>query len=474
MSEAPAPEVMRLGFSGQDAPSLEDLQNCIHCGFCLPACPTYIATGHELESPRGRLHLIRGVLDGKVEATERLISHLDLCLQCRACETACPSSVPYGRIMEDARASIVADPAVRPSSWTWRTLLLRRVLTAPWLLRLLLGGARVSQRLGLRALVRGRVGDYLPQRLRDLEAQGPVLRGAPFRRRGTLASPAEAGERVALLLGCVQGEIYPQTHEATVRVLARLGCEVVAPERQVCCGALHTHAGDAETARDLARRNIEAFEHARVDAVIVNAAGCGAAMKEYGRLLRNDRRWAERAEQFASKVRDVLEFVADRDFEHGLGRVEDLGDAAGRLPPGARAGHPRGASPHPARDPRPRPAGAGDARSLLRIGGHLLRGAAGDVAHGPRRQARRHRPHGRLDRRDGEHRLHPADRVRPARHRLAGDGPARHRAACPLVCCGGPVGRPAGRANTGSSLTLVCGGLPPTPPFRRSVRTVVS
>ena len=321
MSEAPAPEVMRLGFSGEDAPSLEDLQNCIHCGFCLPACPTYIATGHELESPRGRLHLIRGVLDGKVEATERLISHLDLCLQCRACETACPSSVPYGRIMEDARASIVADPALRPSSWTWRTLLLRRVLTAPWLLRLLLGGARVSQRLGLRALVRGRVGDYLPQRLRDLEAQGPVLRGAPFRRRGTLASPAEAGERVALLLGCLHGEIYPQTHEATVRVLARLGCEVVAPERQVCCGALHTHAGDAETARDLARRNIEAFEHARVDAVIVNAAGCGAAMKEYGRLLRNDRRWAERAEQFASKVRDVLEFVADRDFEHGLGRV---------------------------------------------------------------------------------------------------------------------------------------------------------
>ena len=149
-----------------------------------------------------------------------------------------------------------------------------------------------------------------------------MLRSRPFRRRGTLASPPAASTRVALLLGCMHGEIYPQTHEATVRVLARLGCEVVAPERQVCCGALHSHAGDADTARDLARRNIEAFEHAQVDAVIVNAAGCGAAMKEYGRLLRNDRRWAERATRFDERVFDVLEFVAERDFEDGLGRVE--------------------------------------------------------------------------------------------------------------------------------------------------------
>ncbi len=323
MSDAPIQRLVARGFSGEDTPALEDLQNCIHCGFCLPACPTYIATGHELESPRGRLHLIRGVLDGKVEATERLISHLDLCLQCRACETACPSSVPYGRIMEDARASIVANPEVRPRSWMWRTLLLRRVLTAPWLLRLLLTGARVSERLGLRALARGRLGRVLPRKLRDMEAQAPSLRRRPFRLRGPLARPREAGLRVALLLGCVHGEIYPQTHAATVRVLARLGCEVVAPERQVCCGALHSHAGDAQTARDLARRNIEAFEHERVDAVIVNAAGCGAAMKEYGRLLRNDRRWAERAEAFSERVRDVLEFVAERDFEPGLGRVEE-------------------------------------------------------------------------------------------------------------------------------------------------------
>ena len=140
----------QLSFLGEDTPALEDLQNCIHCGFCLPVCPTYVATGHELESPRGRLHLIRGVLDKKVEATERLLSHLDLCLQCRACETACPSSVPYGRIMEDARASILKNTEARPQSWALRQLALRHVLTKPWILRGVFGVARTLEQFGLR------------------------------------------------------------------------------------------------------------------------------------------------------------------------------------------------------------------------------------------------------------------------------------------------------------------------------------
>ena len=333
------------GFRGEDAPALEDLRNCIRCGFCLPACPTYLATGHELESPRGRLHLIRGVLDGKVAATERLISHLDLCLQCRACETACPSSVPYGRIMEDARAAIAANDAARPRGWTLRRLLLRHVVAKPWALRSLLGAARAAERLGLRALARGRLGRRLPRRLRELEAQVPPLRGAPFRRRGLLARPRGARLRVALLAGCVHGELYPRTHEATLRVLARLGCEVIAPERQVCCGALHAHAGDPEAARDLARRNIEAFEAVDVEAVVVNAAGCGAAMKEYGRLLRRDPRWADRAERFSSIVRDVLEFVAAQDFARGLGRVE----AAATLQDACHLAHAQGVREAPRR-----------------------------------------------------------------------------------------------------------------------------
>ncbi|MSQ30416.1 MAG: 4Fe-4S dicluster domain-containing protein [Dehalococcoidia bacterium] len=320
-----------MKFVGPDIPSLADLQNCIHCGFCLPACPTYIATGQELESPRGRLHLIAAVRDGRIEATDRTLTHLDRCLQCRACETACPSAVPYGRIMEDARASIMANaPAAQPTAWRLRALALRHVLARPAMLRRLLALGRLYSRSGLQRAVRGPLRGplrrLLPARLARLESSIPVLSAPPFRATGTLTRPAGATARVAMLLGCVHGEIYPNMHEATVRVLTHAGCEVVAPPAQVCCGALHAHAGDAETARALARRNIAAFEAAglggSLDAVIVNAAGCGAAMKEYGRLLRDDPRWAERAERFAASVRDVLEYVAGRDFAHDLGPVD--------------------------------------------------------------------------------------------------------------------------------------------------------
>lgn len=312
-----------LRFVGPDTPSAADLANCIHCGFCLPSCPTYLATGQELESPRGRLHLISAVHDGRIEATDRVLGHLDQCLQCRACETACPSAVPYGRIVEDARAALMANPpAERPPAWRWRALVLREVLARPRRLRAALALGRMYRASGFQRAARGPLARLLPPRLRHLEAAMPSLPARPFRRTGVLATPPRPKRRVALLLGCVAGDLYPQTHEATVRVLERLGCEVVAPAAQGCCGALHTHAGDAETARALARRNIAAFQAAGVDAVIVNAAGCGAAMKEYGRLLRHDPRWAARAEAFAGSVRDILEFVADEGVPDGLGRVE--------------------------------------------------------------------------------------------------------------------------------------------------------
>ena len=312
-----------LGFVGGDRPALSDLQNCVHCGFCLPVCPTYIATGQELESPRGRLHLIRGVVEGRAEVTPALLGHLDLCLQCRACETACPSSVPYGRIMEDARASTMARGVRRrPISWTLRALVLRQVVARPRVLRALFVVGRAYTRSGLQQRMRGDWRRALPPRLRALEAQAPVLDARPYRRTGNVARPVQPRMRVALLLGCMQGELYPRVHEATVRVLERLGCEIVAPADQSCCGALHAHAGDAGAARSLARRNIATFEAARVDAVIVNAAGCGAAMKEYGRLLRHDPGWSERAQALSSKVRDVLEFVADQPPGDGPGPID--------------------------------------------------------------------------------------------------------------------------------------------------------
>jgi glycolate oxidase iron-sulfur subunit len=315
---------MPRGFAGPDIPALVDVRNCIHCGFCLPSCPTYLATGSELESPRGRLHLIGAVLDGRIEVNDHVLPHLDLCLQCRACETACPSGVPYGRIMEDARAAIVAQGVTRrPRTWTLRMALLRGVIARPRVLRAVLAPARAAARLGLHRLARPLLRRVLPARAPAIEAQGAALRRRPFRRSGLLARPEAARARVALLTGCVHGELTPAMHEATVRVLARLGCEVVAPPAQGCCGALHAHAGDAEAARALARRNIEAFEAAHVDAVIVNAAGCGAAMKEYGRLLRHDAAWRARAERFASTVRDVTEYIAGIEgFERGLGHLE--------------------------------------------------------------------------------------------------------------------------------------------------------
>ncbi len=302
-----------LTFVGPDIPSAGDLRNCIHCGFCLPTCPTYVATGHELESPRGRLHLIDAVRDGRIDATARVLDHLDLCLQCRACETACPSGVPYGRIMEDARASILANaPSDQPPTWRLRALALRQVVAKPRVLRLTLFPARIYSATGLQSLVRRFLAPRLPSAFSRLESVAPDLRRRPFRRRGNLARPAGATARVALLTGCVHGEFFPQTHVATIRTLAAVGAAVVAPPTQGCCGALHSHAGDAEAARDLARNNIATFEQAGVDAVIVNAAGCGAAMKEYGHLLDEDLLWAERAERFAGTVQDITEFVASR------------------------------------------------------------------------------------------------------------------------------------------------------------------
>src|SRR5690606_9366575 len=221
-AEQTAADRHALRFVGEDIPALADLQNCIHCGFCLPSCPTYVATGQELESPRGRLHLIHGVLTGRTEASDRLLGHLDLCLQCRACETACPSSVPYGRIMEDARAAIMANPArERPRSWTLRAFVLREVLARPRRVRAALTLGRLYSRTGLQRAVRGPLRRWLPASLARLEALAPVLDRPPFRQTGALTSPSVRPEspssapRVALLLGCVHGELYPQMHEAT-------------------------------------------------------------------------------------------------------------------------------------------------------------------------------------------------------------------------------------------------------------------
>ena len=295
----------------------EDLARCVHCGFCLQACPTYVVLAMETESPRGRIHLARALTEGRVGPTPSVLRHFDLCLQCRACETACPSGVPYGRIMEGARALVQSGPA-RPASWRLRSLLLRLLFAAPWRLRLLFSLLRLYQRSPLAPLA----GRFLPRPLREMEAFVPRVPDRFFAAKRILAEPASAPRSsVALLTGCVMPLAYPRSHEATVRVLQRNGCRVLAPADQVCCGALHLHNGDPEAARRLARRNIDVFLATGVDAVVVNAAGCGSVMKEYGELFENDPRYAEKAERLASIVKDVSEFLAGLPFTPPKGRL---------------------------------------------------------------------------------------------------------------------------------------------------------
>jgi glycolate oxidase iron-sulfur subunit len=295
----------------------EDIARCVHCGFCLQACPTYLELGMETDSPRGRIALVDALTSGRAAASPSLLQHLDLCLECRACETACPSSVPYGRIMETARATVVEDGR-RPLAWRLRIGAMRQLLPHRRRLTALMAGARLYQRSPFKAFVqRTGVLRRLAPPLAAAEASLPELPARPFT---PSPQPASLTRRVALLTGCVMPHLYPRTHEATVRVLNRLGYRVEFPESQTCCGALNLHGGDRVFARQLARRNIDAFLGAGIEAVIVDSAGCGSTMKEYGELLAGDGRYAQRAARMASITRDVLEFVA----EHDLGELGEV------------------------------------------------------------------------------------------------------------------------------------------------------
>jgi glycolate dehydrogenase iron-sulfur subunit len=295
------------------------LRQCIHCGMCLEACPTYQITRLETESPRGRIHLMINMLEGgPISDTSRL--HLDRCLACRACEVVCPSGVPYGHLIEAARTVIAEDAAPRRGwlSGRLRRLALDMLADPPSLARAaaVLG---LYERLGLRRLAHT-IGlmRVLPRGLRRLEALYPPF-GRP-RYRAPSPPPAPRA-RVALLLGCVMRVAYGDVHTAAARILARQGIAVIEAPAQTCCGALHAHAGEREDARALARRNIEAFEAAEVDVVVVDAAGCGAQLKGYGDLLAHDAVWSARGAAFAAKVRDVNEYLVEVAGER-LGRLD--------------------------------------------------------------------------------------------------------------------------------------------------------
>jgi len=319
---APAPLAGRAGGGAATAlasaidAQRERLLPCVHCGFCLPACPTYVRLGDEADSPRGRLDLMRAVVEGRLDpAADAFQTHIDRCLGCRACEPVCPSGVEYGALLEVARDTARRHGPAAPLTG----LLLGVIGSRPLRAAFFLAGrvARASGLAGLGARVLPGVGPLRGARLglAMLASSRPWRPPSPARagidRPTSTAAPRARPERVGLLTGCVQEGLYARVNRASVRVLRANGYQVVEVPRQDCCGALHAHGGNLERARSLARRNIDAFEAAGVELVVVNAAGCGAAMKDYGTLLERDEPWAARARAFARRVRDVSEPLAD-------------------------------------------------------------------------------------------------------------------------------------------------------------------
>ncbi|HEX9109914.1 MAG TPA: glycolate oxidase subunit GlcF [Terriglobales bacterium] len=310
----PNPESGRGAFDPHHPPSTDLIDKCVHCGFCLATCPTYALWGEEMDSPRGRIYLMKLGLkeDGQVQLDPTFVNHMDNCLGCMACLTSCPSGVQYDKLIEATRAQIERNYP-RPIAERILRKMLFEVFPRPERLRWLLGPMRIYQRSGLQSLVR-RSGllKLLPASLSAMENLMP----SPPRNTSDRVLPERVeaqGERrlrVGLLLGCVQSVFFPEVNAATARVLAAEGCEVVIPKDQCCCGALMIHAGEEKAALDYARRTIDAFEGAQVDRVVSNAAGCGSNLKDYGYLLREDTRYAERAKAFSAKCRDISEVLA--------------------------------------------------------------------------------------------------------------------------------------------------------------------
>ncbi len=285
-------------------------QDCIHCGLCTASCPTYIETGDENDGPRGRIYLMRSVVDGRLGLSDEVREHLDLCLDCRACVSACPSGVQYGRLIEPFKVAMQRSAPPERREGLLSRLILQKLFPYPGRVKAALAPARLLQKLGMIDLAES-VGltRLLPSTLGRMQAMLPKLGARGSRLPAILPPIGPKRARVALFLGCVSDALYPETNAATARVLQRNGCEVVVPRAQVCCGAIHYHSGIEKPAVDFAHANMEAFNPDDVDAIIVNAAGCGAMLKEYHHLLPAEEHDA--ATRFTAKVRDISEFLIE-------------------------------------------------------------------------------------------------------------------------------------------------------------------
>ncbi len=307
----------------REGPAQSDLDKCVHCGLCLNACPTYRELGVEMDSPRGRIYQMNEVANG-APMTPSYVEHLDLCLACRGCETACPSGVPYGRMIEAARAGIESQRATSWGNRLLKTLIFEKLLPSPAALQMAGAALYVYQNSGLQRLVRA-MGILKPfGKLANLDALSPVAEIPFFYSRVGKTFPAIGKQRyrVAFLAGCIANVAFARLNEATVRVLQRNGCEVVVPAGQTCCGALHLHSGLAEQARTLARNNIDAVLRTEFDGIITNAAGCGSTLKEYDELLKEDAAYNDKAFQFKASMKDVTEFLDAIELNREMGRLD--------------------------------------------------------------------------------------------------------------------------------------------------------
>ena len=404
---------------------LPELYNCVHCGLCLNQCPTYRALRLEPESPRGRIHLVKAAAEGRIELNERFKEHIYLCLLCRACETACPSGVQYGRIAEAAREHL--GPPGSKLARAVQNFAFTRLLPHPKRLRVLASLLRFYQRSGLQKLVR----PLLPVKLGDMDAMLPSIPKKFFEPKATtLAAVGARRAQVAMLDGCVMPLLFGDVNAATVRVLQRNGCDIVFPEDQTCCGALNIHNGEQNAAKEMARRNIDAFLAANVDAIIVNAAGCGAAMKEYSYLLRDDPSYGDKAKRFSMLVKDAGEFLCWTRTHGKTGTAGNDGNLPRPLPSRPRPARPRPAPQAVASNSGARTQRNDRRRPLLRQRRYLQHYSPRHVAPFASRKNASHRGDESRRRRSAQSRLHAAASIWRARvwtesHRVSLDGSAR-------------------------------------------------
>ncbi|MBI3579520.1 MAG: (Fe-S)-binding protein, partial [Ignavibacteriales bacterium] len=305
-------------FKGVDIPNYEFVINCMHCGLCLPTCPTYSLTGLEKSSPRGRIRLIKAVADGDLPISDGFIHEMDFCLDCQACETACPAGVKYGALVEAARAQIH-----QQGYESWPTKVAKRIFlswafTKPWRLRVIAHSLRLYATSGMkRFFEKTGLFKIFSERLHNIQPLAPAI-SEQFSTEllpEVIRPTGTPKYRVGFLTGCIMDVAFADVNLDTIQLLLHHDCEIIIPKQQRCCGSLQAHNGDFETARLLARHNVEVFERENLDAIVMNSAGCGAFMKEYAHVLEHEEQYASRAKAISARVKDITEFLLEIGFK---------------------------------------------------------------------------------------------------------------------------------------------------------------